>query len=101
MKIATMAMRFRVEQERITPILQEAAQSVEKADADLILDFSSVRRLDASAIGALEKLTQTAETRGVTVRLSEVNVDVYKVLKLVKLTTKLEFLAKANDGAES
>ena len=100
MNVATMAMRFRLEQERISPILEEAAQSLEKTGAELNLDFSSVRRLDPNAIRALEKLAQRAESKGVKVRLREVNVDVYKVLKLVRLTTKLEFPARTNDGAE-
>ena len=101
MTVATMAVRFRVEEDRITPILQEAAQSLEKTDADLILDFSCVRRLDANAIGALEKLAQSAERRKVKAILRGVNIGVYKVLKLVSLTTKFSFLAPMQEGPES
>lgn len=101
MTVATMAVRFRVEQDRIAPILQEAAQSLEKTDADLILDFSCVHRLDASAIGALEKLAQSAERRKVKAILRGVNIDVYKVLKLVDLTAKLSFPARMQEGSES
>ena len=101
MNVATMAMRFRVEQERITSIVQEAAQKLEKTDVDLVLDFSSVSRLDPSAVEALEKLSQSAESRGAKIVLREVNIDIYKVLKLIGLTPKFEFPAKTTDGTES
>jgi anti-anti-sigma regulatory factor len=101
MNVATMAMRFQVEQERITSIVQEAAQKLEKTDVDLVLDFSSVSRLDTSSVEALEELAQLAENRGAEIVLREVNIDVYKVLKLIGLTTKFEFTAKTTDGTES
>jgi len=48
-------------------------------------------RMDAGAINALDDLAVAAGQKGVKVVLHAVNVDVYKVLKLVKLTSRLSF----------
>jgi len=73
--------------------LQEALGKLESARGELVLDFSSVRRVDASAIGALEKLAGMADDKAVKVALCGVNVEVYRVLKLVKLTSRFSFPA--------
>jgi anti-anti-sigma regulatory factor len=65
--------------------LQEALEKLDSAKGELVLDFSSVRRIDSSELRALENLANVAEEKSVKVALSGVNVDVYKVLKLVKL----------------
>lgn len=57
------------------------------------MDFSSVGRIDSSAIRALEGFADAADDKGVKVVLCGVNVDVYKVLKLVKLGSRLSFVA--------
>ena len=65
--------------------IQEALGELDSARGELVLDFSSVRRIDSSELRALENLAKVAEEKSVKVALSGVNVDVYKVLKLVKL----------------
>jgi len=64
--------------------LQDALGKLDNAKGELVLDFSSVRRIDSSEVRALENLAKAAEEKSVKVALSGVNVDVYKVLKLVK-----------------
>ena len=64
--------------------LQDALGKLDNAKGELVLDFSSVRRIDSSEVRALENLAKVAEEKSVKVALSGVNVDVYKVLKLVK-----------------
>ena len=59
---------------------------------EVVLDFSSVRRIDPSALRAMEKLAGIADDKAVKVVLRGVNVDIYKVLKLVKLTPRFSFL---------
>ena len=54
-------------------------------EGEAILDFSSVRRIDPSALQAMEEFVRIADDKAVKVVLRGVNVDVYKVLKLVKL----------------
>jgi len=70
--------------------LSEALAKVE-ASGEVALDFSAVRRIDASVIAGLEKLADTAESKSVQVGLHGVNVDVYKVLKLLKLAQRFSF----------
>jgi anti-anti-sigma regulatory factor len=52
-----------------------------------------VRRIDAAALGALQKLAALADQKAVKVVLSGVNVDIYKVLKLMRLEPRFSFLA--------
>ena len=59
---------------------------------DLVVDFSKVRRIDAAALREMDKLAGVADTHSVKVGLRGVNVDIYKVLKLVKLASRFSFL---------
>jgi anti-anti-sigma regulatory factor len=72
--------------------LHEAFGKVDSAAGELLLDFSSVRRLDPAALGALEQLAARAGDQSVRLVLRGVNVSVYRVLKLVKLAPRLSFL---------
>jgi anti-anti-sigma regulatory factor len=81
-----------IDGEHLVQALQDAGEKLNSADGEVVLDFSSVRRIEPSALGALEKLAGTADDKAVKVVLRGVNVDVYKVLKLVKLTPRFSFL---------
>jgi len=72
--------------------IQEAVEKVKGAEGEVVLDLSSVRRIDSSVVTALEELAGLAEGRSVKVVLRAVNVDVYKVLKLLKLSERFTFL---------
>ncbi len=61
-------------------------------EREVVLDFSSVRRIDPSVVRAMEELAGIAEDKGVKVALRGLNVDVYKVLKLVKLASRFIFV---------
>jgi len=56
------------------------------------LDFASVRQIDSGALRALEDVARVADEQDVKIVLRGVNVDVYKVLKLVKLTQRFSFV---------
>jgi anti-anti-sigma regulatory factor len=84
--------RLNSEGNRLIPALQEAAERLDGAAGELILDFVSVPRIDSSALRAIERLASIADTKAVKVALRGVNVDVYKVLKLVKLTSRFSFM---------
>jgi anti-anti-sigma regulatory factor len=75
----------------VNELIQEALAKLDGAGGRVVLDFSSIRRIDPSAIGAMEKLAGVADEKAVKVALCGVNVDVYKVLKLVKLTPRFSF----------
>jgi anti-anti-sigma regulatory factor len=90
--MAVMAVFVDIDEERIVLALQEAAEKLDRMQSEAIVDFSSVRRLDSSALQALEEFARIADEKAVKVALRGVNIDVYKVLKLVKLTWRFSFV---------
>ena len=91
--MAIVAVWQEIDEERMVLALQEAGEKLDSAEGDVVLDFSSLRRVDASAMRAIEEFANTADDKAVRVALRGVNVDVYKVLKLVKLTSRFSFVA--------
>ncbi len=79
--------------ERVGDALQETHEKMNGGEGDVFLDFSSVRRIDPSALKAMEILAGRADEKAVKVVLRGVNVDIYKVLKLVKLAPRFSFVA--------
>lgn len=84
---------FKIEEDRVVQGLLEAGKTLDSAAGEVVLDFSSVRRIDASALRGLEEFAVVADDKGVRAVLSGVNVGVYKVLKLVRLTSRFSFVA--------
>jgi anti-anti-sigma regulatory factor len=72
--------------------IQQAVDKLNSGEKDVILDFSSVPRIDGNAVSAIEELAALADEKSVKVVLRAVNVDVYRVLKLLKLTQRFTFL---------
>jgi len=81
----------KIDEESIVPALEQAGEKLDSAADQVVLDFSSVRRVDKGALQAMEGLSRVADEKGVRVVLCGVNVHVYKVLKLVKLTSRFSF----------
>jgi len=89
---------LRIDEEHIDQELRDTAARLDRTENEMALDFSSVRRIDPGSVRALEELATLADEKGVKVALSGVNVDVYKVLKLLKLASRFSF---ANQPAPS
>lgn len=85
-------MLLKMDETNVHRALQEAAEKLEGIQGELVLDFSSVLRIDASSLRAMEEFTSMAADKGVKVILRGVNVGVYKVLKLVKLASCFSFV---------
>jgi len=92
-RMAMIAVLLRIDGERVVDALQEAREKLDGAGGEVVLDFSSVRRIDPSALRAMEKFAGTAADKAVKVVLRGVNVEIYKVLKLVKLAPRFSFLS--------
>jgi anti-anti-sigma regulatory factor len=91
--MTTNAVWVRVDPARITDaLLKEGVEKVNSAESEAILDFSNVLRIDGTATRALEELAGLAEGRSVKVVLRGVNVGIYRVLKLLKLTRRFSFV---------
>jgi anti-anti-sigma regulatory factor len=90
--MATIAEWLRIDAERVIEALEDAREMLDSANGELVLDFSSVRRIDPGAVRALQALAATADEKTVKVVLRGVNIEIYKVLKLVKLTRRFSFV---------
>jgi len=71
--------------------LEEAIERLDGADGELVLDFSSVRRIEPGTLRGMEELASKAQEKGIRVVLAGMSVDVYKVLKLAKLASRFSF----------
>ena len=86
--MTTIADPINVNGENVAQALDEAREKLNSAEGEVLLDLSAVRRIDPKGLRALEDLAGAADAKSVKVVLSGVNVDVYKVLKLARLTTR-------------
>lgn len=82
-----------MDEQHFVPTLQDAQEKLNCAEGEAVLDFSSVHRVDPRALQAMEEFAGLADRKAVKVVLRGVNVEVYKVLKLVKLTRRFHFLS--------
>jgi anti-anti-sigma regulatory factor len=82
-----------IDGERVLQGLQAARETLDTAQIDVVLNFSAVRRIDPNALRAMEKLASFADGKAVKVVLRGVNVEIYKVLKLMRLTSRFSFAA--------
>jgi len=83
---------LRIDEACIAQELREAGGRLGRTREEIVLDFSRVRRIEPAAVQALEEFAVIAAEKGVKVGLSGVNVDVYKVLKLLKLASRFSFV---------
>jgi Anti-anti-sigma regulatory factor (antagonist of anti-sigma factor) len=78
--------------QNIVADLEKAAENLLGDQHELALDFSSVRRIDSGGLRALEEFAQKADDKKVRIVLHGINVDLYKCLKLVRLTRRFSFV---------
>ena len=82
----------KIEEASVVQALKEAGEKLDSTENEVVLDFSSVSRIDASGLIAMEEFANKADDKGVKVALRGVNVSVYKVLKLMKLASRFSFM---------
>ena len=88
----TIAVLRKVDNQNVVSALEEVQKSLNRAQGEVVLDFSSVARVDGIALSSLVELANKAEAASVKVILRGVNVNVYKVLILMKLTSRFSFV---------
>ncbi|MGD0508394.1 MAG: STAS domain-containing protein [Terriglobales bacterium] len=91
--MAMIAVWLKIDEDRVVQALQEVGEKLDSVGDEVVLDFSSVHRIDSSALRAIEEFAGMADDNGVKVVLRGVNVGVYKVLKLVKLGSRFSFVS--------
>jgi anti-anti-sigma regulatory factor len=74
-------------------VISDLKQAEESLDArqELALDFSGVTRIDSAGLQAVQRFAHRAEDKKTKVALRGVNVNVYKTLKLARLTSRFSF----------
>jgi anti-anti-sigma regulatory factor len=71
--------------------IQDAVDKVTNGEREVSLDFTGVERIDGNVVRALEELAGLTDGKSVKVVLRGVNVDIYRVLKQLKLTDRFSF----------
>jgi len=93
MTLTTVSLWHEIDGERVADSLQETCDKLNGDAGNVSLDFSSVRRLDPGALRAMEALATLADQKSGKIALRAVSVDVYRVLKLMKLASRFSFVA--------
>ena len=83
---------LKIDAEHVASDLQAAGAKLDGAPVETVLDFSAVLRVDPGSLVAMEELARIADEKAVRIGLRGVNVEIYKVLKLVKLVPRFSFL---------
>jgi anti-anti-sigma regulatory factor len=81
---------LKIDANNVMADLLKAEESLE-ARQELALDFSGVTRIDSAGLEGLQSFAQRAEDKKTKVALRGVNVNVYKTLKLERLTPRFSF----------
>jgi len=85
-------MCFAIDGEHLSEALQAIGTKLDSLDGEVTLDFSSVTRIDSSALRALEGLARTADAKNFKIALRGVNLDIYRVLKLATLARRFSLV---------
>jgi len=91
--MATIAMLHKIDGERVVEELNELLSNLDHAESEVEIDFSGVARLSPAALQVLGTLAAKSEEKGARVVLRGVNVDVYKELKLARLSGRFAFMS--------
>jgi len=89
--MATNAVLMKVDGERVAQAFAEARENLESAQAELVLDLSAVHRLDAAGLRAMERLADAVDGTETRLILTNINIDIYRALKLAKLAARFDF----------
>lgn len=87
----SVAVQIAIDPQRVEAALEEAGTMLDKTDGELILDLATVPRLAARDLRSLERLAAGADERGVRIVLRGAGSSLYKVLKLMKLSSRFLF----------
>jgi anti-anti-sigma regulatory factor len=84
-------MFLQIREPDIQAALEDAIAELDGSRKEVVLDFSTVGRLAALQVNTLMKLVDAAERKHVKLMLTGASVEVYKVLKLVNLSSNVFF----------
>ena len=77
----------------VETLRHEAAAMLNGGGCELVLDFSSVLKIDVAAARSMEELADRADQSSTRIALRAVNVGLYRALKLLKLAQRFSYLS--------
>jgi anti-anti-sigma regulatory factor len=87
----TNALCLKIDGNNVMADLLKAEESLEGRQ-DLALDLSGVSRIDSAGLERLQRFALRAEDKKIKVALRGVNINVYKTLKLARVTPRFSFV---------
>lgn len=90
--MAKIAVILNLDPESVVATLAEAAQQIDGVEGELVLDLSSLSRISSNVVDALQHLAVIADRKAVKIILRGATIDIYKTLKLLKLTDRFTFV---------
>ncbi len=82
---------IRIEENLLPEAVESARIKLDQADSQVVMDFSLVQRLDTRLLASMSDLASIAKAKDNSITLHAVNVEVYKALKLARLTSSFSF----------
>ena len=81
----------KIDAEHAAESIRTTRKKLNGTQVETVLDFGSLSRIDPSVLREMEDLANHADERTDKVSLLHVNVEIYKVLKLAKLSARFNF----------
>ena len=81
----------KIDAQHVAESLRTVRTKLDGAQVETVLDFTSVLRIDPPVLCEMEALAALAEESKDKICLLHVNVEIYKVLKLAKLSARFNF----------
>lgn len=91
--MAIVAEWVKIDSRHMLESLAVAQTKLDAGESELVLDFSSVERLDAATLNQLTELGAIAAAKSARIGLRGVNIGVYRVLKSAKIAAEFVFLS--------
>jgi anti-anti-sigma regulatory factor len=89
--MTTVAEYYKIDGEHVEQSLNPVREKLGTDSGEVVLDFSSVLRIDTNGLHAIEELSVAAEKLPAKIVFRGVHVSIYKVLKLARLTSRFSF----------
>jgi anti-anti-sigma regulatory factor len=81
----------KIDAQHVAESLRTVRTKLDGVQVETVLDFTSVLRIDPPALREMEALATPVEESKDKICLLHVNVEIYKVLKLAKLSARFNF----------
>jgi len=98
--MAEVAEWMKLDETHAIQTLHATRDKLESANGEVGIDCSAMRRFDSAVLRVLEELADKGDAKREKLVLRGVNVDVYKVLKLVKLASRFSYVDEKSGAAK-